>query len=64
MIKNIFKNSKGTYRYRRITEGLKIEYGVIFNHKKVARIMKKYYLRQEYIKRTRTNTYKRFEENV
>lgn len=35
MIKNVFKKSKGTYGYRRITEGLKIEYGVIFNHKKV-----------------------------
>ena len=51
MIKNVFNKSKGTYGYRRITEGLKIEYGVIFNHKKVARIMKKYYLKPEYIKR-------------
>ncbi|MBR1936467.1 MAG: transposase, partial [Bacilli bacterium] len=48
MIKNVFNKSKGTYGYRRITEGLKIEYGVIFNHKKVARIMKKYYLKPEY----------------
>ena len=45
-------------------EGLKIEYGVIFNHKKVARIMKKYYLKPEYIKRTRPNIYRRIEENV
>ena len=45
MIKNIFNKSKGTYGYRRITEGLKIEYGVIYNHKKVARIMRKYYLK-------------------
>ena len=64
MIKNIFNKSKGTYGYRRITEGLKIEYGVICNHKKVARIMKKYYLKPEYIRRTRPNTYKRIEENV
>ena len=64
MIKNIFKKSKGTYGYRRITEGLKIEYGVMFNHKKVARIMKKYYLKPEYIKRIRPNNYKRIEENV
>ena len=64
MIKNVFKKSKGTYGYRRITEGLKIEYGVIFNHKKVARIMKKYYLKPEYVKRTRPNIYKRVEENV
>ena len=64
MIKNVFNKSKGTYGYRRITEGLKIEYGVIFNHKKVARIMKKYYLKPEYIKRIRPNSYKRIEENV
>ena len=64
MIKNVFKKSKGTYGYRRITEGLKIEYGVIYNHKKVSRIMKKYYLKPEYIKRIRPNNYKRIEENV
>ena len=64
MIKNIFDKSKGTYGYRRITEGLKIEYGVIFNHKKVLRIMKKYYLKPEYIKRIRHSNYKRIEENV
>ena len=45
MIKNIFNKSKGTYGYRRITEGLKIEYGVIFNHKKVQRIMNKFGLK-------------------
>jgi len=28
MIKNVFKKSKGTYGYRRITEDLKIEYGI------------------------------------
>ena len=64
MIKKVFDNSKGTYGYRRITEGLKIEYGVMYNHKKVARIMKKYYLKPEYIKRIRPNNYKRIEENV
>ena len=42
-----------------------IKYGVIFNHKKVARIMKKYNLKPEYIKRIRPNySYKRIEENV
>lgn len=64
MIKNVFNKSKGTYGYRRITEGLKIEYGVIFNHKKVARIMRKYCLKPEYIKRSRPSNYKRIEENV
>ena len=46
-------------------EGLKIKYGVIFNHKKVARIMKKYNLKPEYIRRIRPNySAKRQEENV
>jgi transposase InsO family protein len=65
IIKEIFDDSKGTYGYRRITEGLKIKYGVIFNHKKVKRIMLKYYIKPGYIKRIRPNTtYKRIEENV
>ena len=65
MIKNIFDKSKGTYGYRRITEGLKIEYGVIFNHKKVIRIMRKYNIKPEYIRRIRPNIgYKRIEENI
>ena len=64
IIKEIFDDSKGTYGYRRITEGIKIKYGVIFNHKKVARIMNKYHLKPEYIKRIRPNNYKRIEENV
>ena len=42
-----------------------IKYGVKFNHKKVARIMKKYNLKPEYIRRIRPNFgYKRIEENV
>ena len=46
-------------------EGLKIKYGVIFNHKKIARIMNKYNLKPEYIRRIRPNTMaKRLEENV
>ena len=65
IIKEIFDDSKGTYGYRRITEGLRIKYGVIFNHKKVKRIMTKYNIKPEYIKRIRPNTsYKRIEENV
>ena len=65
MIKKVFDNSKGTYGYRRITEGLMIEYGVIYNHKKVARIMRKYNIKPEYIRRIRPNyNYKRIEENV
>ena len=65
LIKGIFDESKGTYGYRRIEEGLKIKYGVKFNHKKVARIMKKYNLKPEYIRRIRPNMgYKRIAENV
>ena len=33
LIKDIFDESKGTYGYRRVLEGLKIKYGVIFNDK-------------------------------
>lgn len=65
IIKEIFEDSKGTYGYRRITEGIKIKYGVIFNHKKVKRIMNKYYIKSEYIRKIRPNsTYKRIEENI
>lgn len=65
LIKDIFEKSKRTYGYRRIQEDLMIKYGVIFNHKKVLRIMNKYGLRPEYIKRLRPNaTLKRIEENV
>ena len=65
LFKEIFDESKGTYGYRRICEGLLIKYGVIFNHKKVARIMKKYGIKPEYIRRIRPNTScKRIENNV
>ena len=64
VIKEIFEDSKSTYGYRRITEGIKIKYGVIFNHKKVKRIMNKYHIKPEYIRRIRPNVYKRIEENV
>lgn len=65
LIKDIFEKSKRTYGYRRIQEDLMIKYGVIFNHKKVLRIMNKYGLRPEYIKRLRPNVaLKRVEENV
>jgi len=64
IIKEIFDDSKGTYGYRRITEGLKIEYGVIFNHKKVQRIMKKYHLMPKYHKKLNKTKYIRIESNV
>ena len=64
IIKEIFDESKCTYGYRRITEGIMIKYGVIFNHKKVLRIMNKYCIKPRYIKKKQTQTYKRIEENV
>ena len=65
LIKEIFEESKCTYGYRRVFEGLKIKYGVILNHKKIARIMTKYNLKPEYIKRLRPNTtYKRIQDCI
>ena len=46
-------------------EDLWIKHGVRLNHKKVARIMKKYNLKPEYIRRLRPNySGKRLEENI
>ena len=64
LIKEIFDESKCTYGYRRITEGLKIKYGVIFNHKKVQRIMNKYNIKPQYTRKKKSPTYKRIEANV
>lgn len=64
IIKEVFDESKCTYGYRRIQEGIMIKYGVIFNHKKVRRIMNKYYIKPNYVKKKRNQTYKRIEENV
>ena len=64
LIKEIFDKSKGTYGYRRIEEGLKQEYGLIMNHKKIQRIKNKYNIIPEYVKRLKPYKYKRIEENV
>ena len=65
LIKEVFDESKGTYGYRRIQEGLKVKFGVVFNHKKVARIMKKYGIIPKYIKKIHHNVRcKREEKNV
>ena len=54
IIKEIFDDSKGTYGYRRVAEGIKIKYkGVVMNGKKVLRIMKKYNLMLEYIRKAK-----------
>ena len=65
IIKEIFDDSKSTYGYRRIVEGLKIKYGVVMNGKKVLRIMKKYNLMPNYIRRSKKkNKNERIEDNV
>ena len=64
LIKEIFDESKGTYGYRRVCEGLLIKYGVIYNHKKVQRIMNKYNIKPNYIRKKKNTTYKRIEANV
>ena len=64
IIKEIFDESKGTYGYRRVCEGLLIKYGVIYNHKKVQRIMNKYNIKPNYTKKKKNPSYKRIEANV
>lgn len=64
IIKEIFDESKGTYGYRRVCEGLLIKYGVMFNHKKVQRIMKKYNIKPQYTRKKKNQSYKRIEANV
>ena len=65
IIKEIFDESKGTYGYRRIVEGIKIKYEVVKNGKKVLRIMKKYNLVPEYYRRAKQkHKNQRIEKNV
>ena len=65
VIKEIFDDSKGTYGYRRIVKGLKRKYGVIMNGKKVLRIIKRYNLMPNYIRRAKKkNKNERIEDNV
>ena len=65
IIKEIFDYYKGTYGYRRIVDGLLQKYGVIMNGKKVLRIMKKYYLMAEYIRKSKKkHKNERIENNV
>ena len=65
IIKEIFDDSKGTYGYRRIVEGLLQKYGVAMNGKKVLRIMKKYNLMAEYVRKAKIkHKNERIEDNV
>ena len=66
IIKEVFDESKVTYGYRRFAEGIKIKYeGVVMNGKKVLRIMKKYNLIPEYVRKSKKkNKNERIEDNV
>ena len=64
LIKEIFDESKGTYGYRRVCEGLLIKYGVIYNHKKIQRIMNKYNIKPNYTRKKKNQSYKRIEANI
>jgi transposase InsO family protein len=44
LVKEIFDQGKSKFGWRQVTMGLKRDKGIIMNHKKVIRIMKKYHL--------------------
>jgi hypothetical protein len=65
IIKEIFDDSKCTYGYDSIGDGLLQKYGVIINRKKLLRIMKKYNIQAEYIPKAKVkHKNKRVEDNV
>jgi transposase InsO family protein len=50
-IKTVFNAHKRAYGYRRIHDALLDMYGIIMNHKKVLRLMNKYGVKAEYVRR-------------
>jgi transposase InsO family protein len=65
LIRRVFNQSMKTYGYRRITDELRDKYGIIYNTKKVLRIMNKYGITPLYIKnQQRNSSKKRFEKFV
>lgn len=50
LIRKIFNKNMKTYGYRRITDELRDSYGLVYNSKKVLRIMKKYGIQPLYIR--------------
>ena len=50
IIKDIFEDNFHSYGYRRITDVLRDELGLVINHKRVARIMRKFGVVSQYIK--------------
>ena len=55
LIKKVFDDNKSTYGYRRVYDVLREDYGLYINHKKVSRIMKKYDIRANYVRRALRN---------
>lgn len=65
IIKEVFDENFKSYGYRRVTDELRYELGMVINHKRVARIMKKFGVVSQYIKRLVPNyTRKRNEEET
>jgi len=65
IIKQTFEENFNVYGYRRITDELRDELGLVINHKRVARIMRKFGVVSEYIKKLVPNyTNKRYQEEV
>jgi len=65
IIKKVFDGSKKTYGYRRITDEIQDNKGILMNHKKVLRIMKKYDIQAEYIRQIAPYSQKKYYiENV
>jgi transposase InsO family protein len=62
IIKKLFTKYKKVYGYRRITDELRDAYGLIMNHKKVLRIMRKYGIIAKYIKDSLPNYTKKYIE--
>jgi len=50
IIKQVFDENFKSYGYRRITDELRDEFGMVINHKRVARIMRKFGVVSKYIK--------------
>ncbi len=66
IIKEVFDESKGTYGYRRVAEGIKIKYeGVVNEQKEGFKNNEKYNLIPEYVRKSKKkNKNERIEDNV
>ncbi len=62
IIKQVFDDSFKTYGYRRVYDELREDYGMVINHKRVARIMRKFGVVAKYIKNLVPNYSKKHTE--